>query len=95
MQWHPDAKIGPTSDINEADKQHAAKQGQTCPKCGSEAISGEEIMIDTGHAVQEMGCGDCDATWTDVYALIGFAGLREGESENEEDEEEESESDAS
>jgi len=93
MQWHPDAKIGPTSDIGEDDKKHVACQGQKCPKCGSEAISGDEITIDTGHAIQEMGCGDCDATWNDVYALIGFTGLHAGEAD-EEDEEKESETDS-
>lgn len=94
MQWHPDAKIGPVSHINGADTKHVEQQGQKCPRCGSEEIEGDEVTIDSGHAVQDMSCGACDSTWTDVYALLGFAGLRAGVTEEEEEEEDESEADA-
>jgi hypothetical protein len=49
------------------------KNSGRCPKCGSGAISGEEVNIEGDTAVQEMGCDDCGARWYDTYTLTGVA----------------------
>jgi DNA-directed RNA polymerase subunit RPC12/RpoP len=49
------------------------KDSSRCPKCGSRAISGNEISIEGDTAVQELGCYDCSAEWEDTYTLTGVA----------------------
>jgi len=63
-------------------------KGTHCPTCGSDHIEGEGVVV--GHedhgerfggkhydATQCIKCLDCDATWTDFYALMGYADLME------------------
>jgi len=38
-----------------------------CPKCGSENIEGEGVVISPGAAEQECSCCDCGAEWVDYY----------------------------
>ena len=48
-----------------------AKEDKTmnnqCPKCGSENIEGEGVVISPGAAEQECSCSDCGAEWVDYY----------------------------
>ncbi len=43
-----------------------------CPNCESEAIEGGAVTIDSPHALQELTCCVCNATWTAVYRLTGY-----------------------
>jgi hypothetical protein len=45
--------------------------GERCPHCGSDEIEGHEIETGGGSATQEMSCSVCDATWNDLYRLVG------------------------
>lgn len=56
-------------------KAYAKKGGCRCPACGDERIEGEPVDIRTGAATQDMRCTECDAIWTDVYELTGYADL--------------------
>lgn len=63
------------------DKQYVGKGGCVCPVCQSEDISGEHIEVDAGGAWQEINCGNCGATWNDVYKLVGYSELEVPEDE--------------
>lgn len=52
--------------------EYRACGGQKCPNCQSEDITGEEVVIDAGTATQGMFCGECEADWTDQYALVSY-----------------------
>ena len=52
-------------------KRYIDRQGQRCPWCDHEALSGGSIDIDGGGAFQEITCEGCDATWLDHYQLTG------------------------
>ena len=45
-------------------------KGLICPFCGAESIQGGFIQVDSGEAVQEMGCPECGGKWQDVYRLV-------------------------
>ena len=47
------------------------KHGSCCPLCGSEAITGGHIEVDSSGAWQELNCADCLLIWQDVYQLVG------------------------
>lgn len=51
---------------------YVQKGGSCCPFCGSDQIEGSSIDVDGGHALQKVGCNDCDAEWNDVYRLSGY-----------------------
>lgn len=57
------------------DKEHAERQGCSCPACGSENVSANEW--DGEGACQEVECEDCGATWNDVYKMVGFDNLKD------------------
>lgn len=62
---------------NMTDKQYVLHGGGKCPVCRSTNITGGEVNVDAGTASQEISCGECDATWNDVYKLVGYAELEE------------------
>ena len=53
------------------DKESYIKgKGLSCPFCKAESIQGGFIQVDSGKAIQEMGCLECDGAWQDVYRLV-------------------------
>lgn len=46
-----------------------------CPACREGNCEGGFIDVDGVLAYQHMNCPECDATWTDVYSLTGYADL--------------------
>jgi len=56
-----------------SDEQYL-KKAATCPFCGSDNISGEEISIEGNEAWQEVSCNDCESSWQDIYELVGYSG---------------------
>lgn len=60
------------------DEQYVASNGIRCPSCGGLDLSGQQIEVDGASAFQPMGCSACDARWSDVYVLAGYADLEDG-----------------
>ncbi len=53
--------------------EYLARDGQVCPRCGSEQIEGGGGMeVDGTTVVNHMGCLECDFGWRDVYSLQGY-----------------------
>jgi hypothetical protein len=53
------------------DKESYIKgKGLSCPFCEAESVQGGFIQIESGKALQEMGCTECEGAWQDVYELI-------------------------
>jgi len=48
-----------------------------CLYCGKDQITGGEIDIESGIALQQVRCTDCNKSWTDIYRLIGVRGEEE------------------
>ena len=56
-----------------SDQEYVAAGGLKCPHCGEGDIEGNGgVEIEAGTAWQEVGCGNCQKTWIDVYKLIGW-----------------------
>lgn len=53
-------------------EQYVETGGTRCPFCGSQSIEGDSFEVDAGGAAQEVGCNNCDKTWTDVYTLTKY-----------------------
>jgi len=51
----------------------------TCVVCGYDMIEGDEVDIQDGLAVQEVGCPECGSEWEDIYTLSRFNNLRIGD----------------
>jgi transcription elongation factor Elf1 len=59
-------------------KTYIANSGVACPLCHSGDVTGGHIQIDGGIAWQEIDCGNCNASWTDIYKLTGYENLQMG-----------------
>ncbi len=46
--------------------------GTICPKCYSDDIIGERIVLTKGSAYQDLSCFTCNAEWRDVYTLSHY-----------------------
>lgn len=53
-----------------------------CPGCGDTNIEGLTVEIDTFDqtpiANQDMGCNNCDATWTETYTALSRDNFNHG-----------------
>ena len=50
--------------------------GDFCPNCGSEQITGDYIEpYDAHEAIRRIFCDDCDATWDEILTVSGFQDL--------------------
>jgi hypothetical protein len=56
---------------------YAKMEGQFCPVCGSDELTGGSFNTDSGYVTQKVGCGNCGAEWTDLAKLIGYQDLKE------------------
>lgn len=54
------------------DEEYVATSGTKCPHCGSTRIVAYDSNFDGAYASQTVCCSSCNATWSDVYKLIGF-----------------------
>lgn len=54
------------------EKDYVKKGFAHCPFCKSSDIDGESVNIDGKTAIQDIGCLNCGAQWTDVYKLTGI-----------------------
>lgn len=57
-------------------KSYINDGGCYCPVCNSANVYGGNIQIDDGIAWQEIGCGECSASWRDFYKLAGYENLQ-------------------
>ncbi len=56
--------------------QYARQMGLQCPYCQSETIAPTgQMESDAGLAWREIACHECQATWTESFGLVGYAGL--------------------
>ena len=49
--------------------------GGCCPVCRSGQTAGESFDVEAAQVWQRIRCLDCEAMWTDVYALQGYEDL--------------------
>jgi len=60
-------------DGSMTDEGYVASGGNKCPFCGSDDIeSTEQAQVDSGGASQQVQCNACNASWHDIYKLVGF-----------------------
>ena len=52
------------------------REGNQCPACGSEQVRGGFVEVDGGWAHQRVDCLDCECSWLDDYALVGYWDLQ-------------------
>lgn len=71
-----------TSNTYEArDAEYIANGGSRCPNCGSsriraDDIQADDIVMDDLQAWQGVMCHDCNATWVEVFNLVGISNLQ-------------------
>ena len=67
----------PTPSSNENYVRHL---GQRCPTCGAYRVVATRLVeTDDASAWQEMICFECNATWQDIYKLVGYDNLKGAE----------------
>ena len=57
------------------DEEYIKGDGNKCPFCGSEDITGGSIDVEGHSAVQEVSCNECNKEWHDIYQLIGYQAI--------------------
>ena len=57
------------------DEEYVAKSGNFCPSCRSVDTEGGSFEVGGKEAIQEVSCNECNATWNDVYKLVGYSDL--------------------
>ena len=60
------------------EKAYVRSGGSKCPECNSDQIEGGHMEIDGPTAWQSITCLDCNATWDDIYQLIGISDFETG-----------------
>ena len=58
--------------------QRNAEGENHCPACKGTSVTGDGVDIEADRAYQPVRCDACDASWVDVYQLVGIL-LREVE----------------
>ena len=61
------------------DEEYVAVAGNKCPYCGSTDIQGYESNFEGRYTRQEVSCYHCTQSWADIYELVGFTPIEEGE----------------
>ena len=61
------------------EKEYLEHGGQRCPVCGSDKVSSGNVEIDGSQGYANVDCGNCGATWTDIFKLVGIDNLEVGE----------------
>ena len=63
--------------VLETDEVKTPPAGDTaCPACRSDEIDGGPVDINEGHAVQDVRCLSCTATWDNVYRFNGSTNIQ-------------------
>jgi len=58
------------------DAEFISHVGLSCPACEKyELEATESVQVDDGIAWQGMECTACNATWQDLYNLVGYDNL--------------------
>lgn len=70
------ARLSSTHGLSKNVQDYVDKCGSYCPACHSTQIEGGSIDIESTDAIQEKGCNDCEASWNDLYRLVGFNDLK-------------------
>jgi len=65
-----------TTHTSEAYVARAILEGPVCPACGSKKTEFEDRMFRQASCVVNKSCVDCNAEWTETYALQGYQDLR-------------------
>ena len=61
-------------------EEFISKVGLVCPACSKSDISSmDSVQIDDGFCWQEIECHTCEATWQEIYNLVGFDNLQTDE----------------
>ncbi|MBI9082689.1 MAG: hypothetical protein JEZ11_03770 [Desulfobacterales bacterium] len=59
--------------------QYVNSRGTICPNCGgSDCVTTDELSLEDGssNVFGNSSCCDCEATWTELYQLMGFENLK-------------------
>ena len=52
--------------------EYSKTGGPRCPNCGRKQTEGGPVDVEGATATQKITCTDCNATWYDMYALVGY-----------------------
>jgi hypothetical protein len=55
--------------------EYAKGEENTCPRCGSDEVTGSEVDVEGERCFQHVYCNSCEAQWDDVYKLTGYTNL--------------------
>ena len=55
---------------------YVENHGMYCPQCCSPDTEGGRFYVENGIVTRRVSCDNCDAAWTDRYALIGYQDLK-------------------
>lgn len=58
--------------------EYLAEGGLVCPGCRSDNIEADRMQCDSKIAWCDVSCHNCNATWTDNYALVEYVDFKEG-----------------
>ena len=62
------------------EREYLLHQGLVCPSCGCDQPNSlGDPDFDGPFVIDPIICPECDATWRDVYQLIGYDNLQTGE----------------
>lgn len=56
-------------------KSYVENCGAECPNCGSGDITNNGCDYNGTEIAQEVSCGKCNHSWTDIYELKGYRSL--------------------
>lgn len=59
------------------DEEYVEYDGGFCPVCDNHQLEGDSINMERGAVSQRIRCLECQATWYDVYKLVGYDELEE------------------
>ena len=51
--------------------------GTSCPYCGSDQVSSEQVDADGGSGTADVRCAVCGKEWKDIWSLVGIYTLDE------------------
>lgn len=60
-----------------SDVQYRQAGGCQCPVCGSDNIEANGSDVQGETCYQDVSCNECDASWNDVYKLVGYDDLKD------------------
>lgn len=56
-------------------EEYRLDDGKHCPNCGSEKVFMQDIKSLDYRIIRYCNCDDCNATWDEVFRIVGYENL--------------------